>query len=542
MHTNINLENKKIIFVTGGVMSGLGKGTLATSINVILSDMNINMLMQKADPYINLGAGFLSPHEHGEVFVCKDGTEADLDLGHYMRMTNAPLTKDSSFTTGLVYKEILEIEANGENMGKTIQVVPHVTDSIIRRVLNYIKNNSSYDGVIVEIGGTVGDIESSPFMESIRQLQSKYPNNVMVIHLSYVPQLSSTGEWKTKLTQHSVISLRSMGIKADVLVCRSTNNMPEGIANKISDTCSITKNNVICMSNYKSTIYELPLMLDENGLREPLAKFFNIESKSSSKLSNIRKIVEKHNKKDYTLNIGIVGKYVHMQESYKSLYEAIDHASIHLHYKINITQIFPEDINKMKKHIDASDGIIIPGGFGGRGWSGIKQAALYCFETDKPCLGICLGMQAMICSLLDKFVPSKRNYTSEEFVEDESESIWAIVKRIENTMRLGEKESRTVKATKFYEDNSITKEIFRHRYHASTAHLNKLIDKGIVEITANGVDCSTIDAIEASDKDKWFVGVQYHPELSSKPTKPRKIFSAFLEGTLEHKNKINKHA
>lgn len=541
MIENEALASKKIIFVLGGVMSGLGKGALVSSANLISQDLGVKSLMQKADPYLNIGAGLINPSEHGEVFVCKDGSETDLDLGNYMRITGVALTKDSSFTAGHIYKEVIEGGERGVYKGETIQVVPHVTDAIKKRCIDYLLKHENYEALFVEIGGTIGDIESGSFLESVRQIKEELKENAMVMVVSYIPRMNITEEWKTKPTQHSILSLRSKGINPDVIACRSENKVPKEVLCKVATTCGLKTKNVISMHDCNS-LYETPVMLNKSGLREIMASFFCRDiGENFGKIREFENLIEKNKTKNSKAKILIVGKYALMKESYKSLYEALEHSGIKLNCDVEITSLMSENFKNIKGQILEADGVIIPGGFGFRGWEEKKATVALCYENNIPCVGICFGLQAMICALADKFLgDGKPTYTSEEFVDESKGDKLAFLRRDCKTLRIGEKSTKLYDLENEFMDyeDGYSKEIFRHGYYANRDLVKILAEKNIIKHVAKCEKDDILDAFQAVGK-TFFVGVQFHPELSATPIKTKRIFDKLLEYASERNNSRN---
>lgn len=530
-------KDKKILFVTGGVLSGIGKGATASSIALLLNNMGQKTLMQKADPYINVGAGFLSPFEHGEVFVCADGTEADLDLGHYMRIADVPLSKLSSFTSGHIYKELIDIENKLEIKGETIQVIPHVVQSIINKIYAYFEGMPSHDIIVVEIGGTVGDLESQPFMEAIRRLKHQNPYNVFVAHVAYVPEISWSNEFKTKPAQHSVRTLISQGVCPDILLCRTERVLDTGSIVKLSRTCCIDVDKIINIPNFKESLYEIPLMLQERGICKVLKELLKTSNEEEPKLEAWNNLISKIKNRTKVLNIGIVGKYVSSPESYKSLYESLDHAGIHSDRKINIIPISEtEDFNILEKEILNCDGVILPGGFGYRGWRSIVKAAEVVLEKKIPTLCICLGMQALTCFLIEKL--TGKVVSSAEFKDDEEADIFAFIARENSEVKLGEHECSVNRDSLLYDvyKSDTCKEIFRHRYYLDPEVLKLIEDNKLAKITGVTLNDGVVASMEVEDH-PWCIAVQHHPELKSTPLTPHKLIHKFIDESIKNKKR-----
>jgi CTP synthase len=537
----------KLIFVTGGVVSSLGKGIVTASLASLLRARGIKLKIRKLDPYLNVDPGTMSPYQHGEVYVTDDGYETDLDLGHYERFTDIKCSKNDSISSGKIYSTILSKERKGEYLGSTVQVIPHVTEEI----KNSIKKSTNKDDVIIcEIGGTVGDIESLPFLEAIRQFKNERQLDTLLIHLTLLPYIETSGEIKTKPTQHSVKELLNAGIQPDIIVCRSNKKIKNEEIQKISLFCNVPTNAVIPSYDVGS-IYQVPLLLSKSKLDDLVIKNLNIKStkkKDLSKWTNFE-VLESRAKEE--LNIFIIGKYVHLKDSYKSLYEAIYHAGVHNKANVKIKWIDSETINKKNvgELLSKAAGILIPGGFGNRGISGKIEAIRYARENQIPFLGICLGMQLSIIEFT-KNVLKMKNSGSSEFGKHKNNVIslmteWSKknqkVKRTKEndlgaTMRLGSypcyiKEKSL--ASKVYKKKLIH-ERHRHRYEVNPKYRSSIEKKGLV-FSGFSKDKKLLEIIENKNH-KWFLGVQFHPELKSKPFKPHPIFFSFIKNSLINKN------
>ncbi len=537
----------KLIFVTGGVVSSLGKGIVTASLASLLRSRGIKLKIRKLDPYLNVDPGTMSPYQHGEVYVTDDGYETDLDLGHYERFTDIKCSKNDSISSGKIYSTILSKERKGEYLGSTVQVIPHVTEEI----KNSIKKSTNKDDVIIcEIGGTVGDIESLPFLEAIRQFKNERQLDTLLIHLTLLPYIETSGEIKTKPTQHSVKELLNAGIQPDIIVCRSNKKIKYEEIQKISLFCNVPTNAVIPSYDVGS-IYQVPSLLSKSKLDDLVIKNLNIKStkkKDLSKWTNFE-VLESRAKEE--LNIFIIGKYVHLKDSYKSLYEAIYHAGVHNKVNVKIKWIDSETINK--KNVDEllmkAAGILIPGGFGNRGISGKIEAIRYARENQIPFLGICLGMQLSIIEFT-KNVLKMKNSGSSEFGKHTNNVIslmteWSkknqkITRTKENdlgaTMRLGSYPcyiKHKSLASKIYKKKLIH-ERHRHRYEVNPKYRSSIEKKGLV-FSGFSKDKKLLEIIENKNH-KWFLGVQFHPELKSKPFKPHPIFFSFIKNSLMNKN------
>ena len=537
----------KLIFVTGGVVSSLGKGIVTASLASLLRSRGIKLKIRKLDPYLNVDPGTMSPYQHGEVYVTDDGYETDLDLGHYERFTDIKCSKNDSISSGKIYSTILSKERKGEYLGSTVQVIPHVTEEI----KNSIKKSTNKDDVIIcEIGGTVGDIESLPFLEAIRQFKNERQLDTLLIHLTLLPYIETSGEIKTKPTQHSVKELLNAGIQPDIIVCRSNKKIKYEEIQKISLFCNVPTNAVIPSYDVGS-IYQVPSLLSKSKLDDWVIKNLNIKStrkKDLSKWTNFE-VLESRAKEE--LNIFIIGKYVHLKDSYKSLYEAIYHAGVHNKVNVKIKWIDSETINK--KNVDEllikAAGILIPGGFGNRGISGKIEAIRYARENQIPFLGICLGMQLSIIEFT-KNVLKMKNSGSSEFGKHTNNVIslmteWSkknqkVTRTKENdlgaTMRLGSYPcyiKHKSLASKIYKKKLIH-ERHRHRYEVNPKYRSSIEKKGLV-FSGFSKDKKLLEIIE-NKYHKWFLGVQFHPELKSKPFKPHPIFFSFIKNSLMNKN------
>lgn len=526
---------KKFIFITGGVVSSLGKGLMSASIGMLLENQGLKVAMLKFDPYLNVDPGTMNPFQHGEVYVTDDGAETDLDLGHYYRFTNSPLSKASNATSGQIYDTIITRERRGDYLGNTVQVIPHVTDEIKARIEACAHQVKGIDVTLVEIGGTVGDIESQPFMEAIRQYRLEHPKDCLNIHLSYVPFLKAAGEVKTKPTQHSVQELRSIGIFPDLILCRSENPLEASVKEKISLFCSVPKECVHELVDVKHSIYELPLHLIDQKLDTQLCELLDLKCHSSD-ISNWKKLVKKIKSPKHTLTVGLVGKYITHQDAYKSVCEALHHAAIFHDTKLEIRGIESDQLEK-ETQLDDCHGFLVPGGFGTRGFEGKVEIAKRCRTQKIPYFGICLGMQVLVVEFARSLLKlTKANST--EMDPDTPDPIISLlseqqqVKNLGGTMRLGAYPCHIKPQTKAhaaYKASRIS-ERHRHRYEFNNQY-KEVCEKNGLLVTGSYTKEDLCEIVEMGDH-PWMVGVQFHPEFQSKPTKPHPLFVAFVEAML----------
>jgi len=540
----------KYIFVTGGVVSSLGKGISAASLGAILESRNLRVTMIKLDPYINVDPGTMSPFQHGEVFVTNDGAETDLDLGHYERFISSKMSKKNNFTTGQIYDSVIKKERRGEYLGKTVQVIPHITDEIKLNIRNGAKG---YDVAIVEVGGTVGDIESLPFLEAIRQMGfEEGKDNTCYIHLTLLPWIATAGELKTKPTQHSVKELREIGIQPDILLCRSERQLPDEEKAKIALFTNVNPKAVISATDSDS-IYRIPMMLHDQKIDDIVCEKFNIKAKKPN-LNQWKKITELLDKASQKIDIAFVGKYVDLTESYKSLTEALIHAGIHKSTKIKIHFMDSEEIeNKGIKKLKEIDAILIPGGFGVRGTEGKIKAIQYARENKIPFLGICLGMQLAVV----EFARNKANLdgaNSTEFSKNPEHPLVALITEWQDesgmtiqrdedsemggTMRLGAQKAPVKKDTlAFSIYGSEVNERHRHRYEVNNWYVDKLIQAGLV-VSARTPKENLCEIIELpSTEHPWFFGCQFHPEFTSNPKDAHPLFTSFINAAIKFNQK-----
>jgi CTP synthase len=540
--TNNKLMNQtKYIFVTGGVTSSLGKGIIAASLAKLLQARGYRATIQKFDPYINVDPGTLNPYEHGECYVTDDGAETDLDLGHYERFLNVPTSQANNVTTGRVYLSVIEKERRGEFLGKTVQVVPHITNEIKER-MQLLGQTGNFDIVITEIGGTVGDIESLPYIESVRQLLWELGDeNAICIHLTLVPFLAAAGELKTKPTQHSVKTLMESGIKADILVCRTEHELSDELRQKLALFCNVKKEAVI-QSIDASTIYDVPNLMLEEGLDTVTLKKLGLPEKNSPDLKNWNEFLQKHKNPKHEINIGLVGKYVELQDSYKSILEAFIHAGATNETKVNVISIHSEFLNDKtaEKQLKNLDGILVAPGFGSRGIEGKIDTVRYARENKVPFLGICLGMQMAVI----EFARNVLGYSDANSTEMNGNTKHPVINLMEEqknvvnlggTMRLGAwkcalKEGSL--AQQIYGKSEIS-ERHRHRYEYNGSYKDEFENAGLI---ASGVnpDTNLVEMVEIKDH-PFFVGVQYHPEYKSTVANPHPLFVSFIKAAVKNK-------
>jgi len=542
------VSNTKYIFVTGGVVSSLGKGLASAAIGALLESRGLTITIQKLDPYINVDPGTMNPFQHGEVFVTDDGAETDLDLGHYERFTNAKLGRDNNFTTGKIYHSVITKERQGKYLGGTVQVIPHITDEI-KKSIKLVADG--VDIVIVEIGGTIGDIESLPFLEAIRQFKADAgKENVLYIHLTLVPYIATAGEVKTKPTQHSVKELRSIGIQPDILLCRTDRYLDNDIKAKIALFCNVSKDAVITAKDV-DCIYEVPLIFHKQGLDDKIIELLNIWTRAP-RLDAWEQIINRLRKPEFSVTIAIVGKYTDLTESYKSLNEALCHGGIPNDCRVNLKFIDSETINEnnTKEILVDVDGILVPGGFGSRGIEGKIFATKYARENKIPFFGICLGMQIAVIefarniagmdgahsSEFDTKTPYPVIYLMLQWYDEKTKTIQ---KRDINSdkggsMRLGAYSCNIKKDTfsfKAYGVSDIS-ERHRHRYEFNNEFKEKLEENGLI-ISGTSPNGELVEIVEINDH-PWFVGCQFHPEFKSRPMNPHPLFKDFIKASLEN--------
>jgi CTP synthase len=540
----------KYIFVTGGVLSSLGKGLASAAIGALLESRGLTVTLQKLDPYINVDPGTMNPFQHGEVYVTDDGAETDLDLGHYERFTHARLNRDNNFTTGKIYHSVITKERRGDYLGATVQVIPHITDEI-KRSIKLVAG--SVDVVIVEIGGTVGDIESLPFLEAIRQFRTDVgKENALYIHLTLVPYIATAGEVKTKPTQHSVKELRSIGIQPDILLCRTNQYLPKEIKAKIALFCNVTVDEVITAKDVEC-IYEVPLVFHKEGLDQKIVEKLNIWTRAP-RLDTWEEIVRRLKEPKSSVTIAIVGKYVDLTESYKSLNEALRHGGIPNDCRVNLNFVDSEKIekNNCKQMIGDVDGILVPGGFGSRGTEGKICAAKYAREEKIPYFGICLGMQIAVIEFarnvagmngahsqeFDKNTPYPVIYLMTEWYDDKTGTVQRrdITSDKGGTMRLGAYPCNIKEGTAAYTAYGVSNisERHRHRYEFNNAYIDSLEAGGLV-VSGTSPDGELVEMVEIKDH-PWFLGCQFHPEFKSRPMDPHPLFREFIRASLAYSN------
>jgi CTP synthase len=531
----------KFIFVTGGVVSSLGKGLTCASIGMLLERRGLSVRLQKFDPYINVDPGTMSPYQHGEVYVLDDGAETDLDLGHYERFTNAPLSRDCNYTTGKIYLSVINKERQGEYKGRTVQVIPHITDEIkagIRKLAT-----PDVDVVITEIGGTVGDIEAMPYFEAIRQFGLDVgKNNCLYIHLTLVPYLKAAGESKTKPTQHSVGELRKIGIQPDVLICRTERDLPKDEAEKIAQFCNVERRAVIEERDKEYTIYEVPLSLVNNKLDSLIIEKFNLTHAKALQIDDWREMVESMRTWDRDVNVAVVGKYVKHHDAYKSVYESLIHAGIANRCRVNIRKVEAEKVEQegAEKALAGADAILVPGGFDKRGVLGKLEAIRFARERKIPFFGICLGLQ---CAAIEfaRNVLSLEEANSTEFNPSTPHPVVCLldeqkkVTQVGGTMRLGVYENRLMAGTRSIKayGSEVIFERHRHRFEFNNDYRDLFARAGML-VAGTTPDGSLVEVLELPDH-PWFVAVQCHPEFKSKPNKAHPLFRDFVAAGLEHR-------
>ncbi|RKY47558.1 MAG: CTP synthase [Candidatus Neomarinimicrobiota bacterium] len=534
-------KGTKYIFVTGGVISGLGKGIACASIGYILKARGLRVNIQKFDPYINVDPGTMSPYQHGEVYVLDDGAETDLDLGHYERFIDIDMKKENNTTTGQVYYEVIKRERKGDYLGATVQVIPHITDEIKRRIRN-ISQSRKYDVVITEVGGTVGDIESLPFLEAIRQFCLEVGHgNFLNIHLTLVPYIETSGEIKTKPTQHSVMKLREIGIQPDILLCRSKYPLTDEVKSKIALFCNVSKGAVINALDV-DTIYEIPLMFDRQGLGDLILERLHLSAKESQ-FEDLTLFVKKIRNPSDEVTICICGKYTQLRDAYKSIIESFTHAGVANDCRVNLKWVEAEDVEGFSDPegiLGDVDGLLVPGGFGERGIEGKIKAIKFVRERGIPFFGICLGLQCAVIEFA-RNVCGLKEANSTEFDEDTPNPVIDLMeeqKRIVEkggTMRLGAYTAVLSKGTKTFElyGKRNISERHRHRYEVNNKYLDILTQNGLVVAGVNK-ELNLVEVIELRDH-PWFIACQFHPEFKSRIGKPHPLFRGFVRAALEYK-------
>ncbi len=537
------MSNTKYVFVTGGVTSSLGKGIIAASLAKLLQERGYSVTIQKLDPYINIDPGTLNPYEHGECYVTDDGAETDLDLGHYERFLNIPTSQANNVTTGRIYQSVIEKERKGEFLGKTVQVIPHITDEIKSRI-QILGNTGDFDIVITEIGGTVGDIESLPYVESVRQLLWELgEENAIVIHLTLVPYLAAAGELKTKPTQHSVKMLMQSGVNPDVLVCRTEHEISEDIKRKLALFCNVKKEDVI-QSIDAETIYDVPNLMFEEGLDTVVLKKLQLSSEKQPQLIAWNNFLKKHKNPKSTIEIGLIGKYVELHDSYKSITEALIHAGATNEVKVKVRWIHSESLipEEVSNELEGLNGILVAPGFGDRGVEGKIKAVQYARENNIPYFGICLGMQMAVIEF-SRNVLGLEGVNSTEMADNLTHPVISLMEEQKSvtekggTMRLGGWDCEISKDSKVFEayQNELISERHRHRYEFNNDYLEQ-IKAGGMQTTGINPKTGLVEIVELPDH-PWFVGVQYHPEYKSTVLNPHPLFVDFVKAALKHSKK-----
>ncbi len=534
------MANTKYVFVTGGVSSSLGKGIIAASLAKLLQARGYRVTIQKLDPYINVDPGTLNPYEHGECYVTDDGAETDLDLGHYERFLNTPTSQANNVTTGRIYQSVIEKERRGEFLGKTVQVVPHITNEIKERI-QLLGKSGSYDIVITEIGGTVGDIESLPYIEAVRQLKWELGDtNALVIHLTLIPYLSAAGELKTKPTQHSVKTLMESGIKADILVCRTEHELSDDLRRKLALFCNVRKEAVI-QSIDASTIYDVPNLMLEEGLDTVVLKQLVLRDDNTPDLENWNKFLKRHKNPKHEVTIGLIGKYVELQDSYKSILEAFIHAGAENEVKVNVVSIHSEfiDDKTIERKIAHLDGVLVAPGFGERGIEGKIKAVQFAREHKLPFFGICLGMQMAVIEY-SRNVLGLKDACSSEVDQNTPHPVIDLMEEQKNitdmggTMRLGAWDCELMENSKVFDayQEKLIAERHRHRYEYNNKYKEQL-EKAGLKTTGINPKTGLVEIVEIQEH-PWFVGVQYHPEYKSTVADPHPLFIAFVKAAVEY--------
>jgi len=524
----------KYIFVTGGVVSSLGKGIIASSIGKLLQARGYKVTIQKFDPYINIDPGTLNPYEHGECYVTEDGHEADLDLGHYERFLNIPTTKANNITTGRIYRSVINKERKGDYLGKTVQVIPHITDEIKRNVL-FLGSKYKFDFVITEIGGTVGDIESLPFIESVRQLRWELGKNCLCIHLTYVPYIAAAKEFKTKPTQHSVKQLQELGVQPEILVLRTETELDKDICRKVALFCNVEENAVF-QSYDVSSIYEVPVVMAKQHMDEVILRKMNMPVGEKPPMKPWNEFLKKMKTATEVVNIGLVGKYVELPDAYKSINESLLQAATHHHYRLNLNFIHSETLTNenAETFLKDMDGIVIAPGFGQRGIEGKFAALKYARENNKVTLGICLGMQCMVT----EYARNVMGLSEANSTEMNPKTPYKVIDLMEEqknltsmggSMRLGVFDCKLTKDSKIYTayKKELIHERHRHRYEFNNEYKSRFEETGLKCVGINP-ETGLVEVVEAPDL-KWYVGVQFHPEYNSTVVSPNPLFLSFIE-------------
>ena len=530
-------RNSRYIFVTGGVSSSLGKGIVSASLAKLLQARGYKVTIQKLDPYINVDPGTLNPYEHGECYVTVDGAETDLDLGHYERFLNVQTTQANNITTGRIYQSVIDKERRGEYLGRTVQVIPHITDEI-KRCVQILGEGDRYDFVITEIGGTVGDIESLPYIEAVRQMRWEHPEDTLVVHLTLVPYLKAAGELKTKPTQHSVKQLLEFGVQPDILVCRTEHNLSKSIRNKLARFCNVGVEAVIQSIDAK-TIYDVPLLMQQERLDEVVLKKLGVPSDGDIDLGNWLNFLEKHKNPEGTVEIALVGKYVELQDSYKSIVEAFTHAGAACGVKVNIRWIHSEQVqpDEVEHLFQDVDGILVAPGFGSRGIDGKIEAIRYAREQGVPFFGICLGMQCAVIEFARNVLglPEAHSTEIKDYTPDPVIDLMEEQKGLADmggTMRLGaypcNLAAGSIAASAY--GTEATEERHRHRYEFNDAYRERFVEAGMMP-SGTHPDSNLVEIVEIPGH-PWFLGAQFHPEYKSTVAEPHPLFTSFVQAVV----------
>ncbi len=538
--------NTKYIFVTGGVTSSLGKGIISSSIAKLLKARGYSVTIQKLDPYINIDPGTLNPYEHGECFVTEDGAETDLDLGHYERFSNVPTSQANNITTGIIYQSVITKERQGEYLGETVQVIPHITDEIKYRI-KLLAHQGNFDFVITEIGGTVGDIESLPYIEAVRQMRWELEKNCVVVHLTLVPYLAAAGELKSKPTQHSVKTLLESGVQPDIIVCRTEKTLPDSLKNKIALFCNVSPTSVIeCID--AQTIYDVPILMHKENLDVEILKKLKMKPSSEPDLADWENFVYKLKNPKGEVTIGLVGKYVELKDAYKSINESFIHAGAVNDCKVIVKLFHSEyiDSSNVEERMEGIDGILVAPGFGERGIEGKITAIRYAREKKIPFFGICLGMQCAVIEFARNVLGLKEAHSTEfnKATPDPVIDMMEVQKKIAGlggTMRLGAYPCRLKKGSKvfdIYKSENIS-ERHRHRYEFNNKYLDEYQKAGLIAVGMNEKD-NLVEIVEMKGH-PWFIGVQFHPEFKSTVANPHPLFVSFVKAALEHASKKSKN-
>lgn len=529
----------KYIFVTGGVTSSLGKGIVSASLAKLLQSRGYRVTIQKLDPYINVDPGTLNPYEHGECYVTEDGAETDLDLGHYERFLNVRTSQANNITTGRIYQSVIEKERRGDYLGKTVQIVPHITDEI-KRCVQILGSKSQYDFVITEIGGTVGDIESLPYVEAVRQMKWERPDDVLVVHLTLIPYLNAAGELKTKPTQHSVKQMMEFGVQPDILVCRTEHELTPSVRTKVARFCNVAPNAVI-QSIDAETIYDVPLMMMDEGLDVVVLERLGMDTETPRDLDRWKEFLKRYKSERTPLNIALVGKYVELKDSYKSIVEAFEHAGAWNGMDVNLKWVHSEELyaSNVEKQLGDVQGILVAPGFGSRGVDGKLEAVKFARERQIPFFGICLGMQCAVIEFARNVLGLSEAHSTEikEYTKDPVISLMAEQKSITNmggTMRLGAYPCQVEPGTKAYESygEDLIEERHRHRFEFNNDYLDQFREAGMKPVGINP-DSGLVEIVELEDH-PWFVACQFHPEYSSTVASPHPLFEAFVKAVHAH--------